>query len=369
MCREVEHDAVRVAVLERDSFDPGASGPRRCLTASTVRADVVVLRDHVARRQPVAPCSAAPIRSANSSQRLVDPHVRRRHAGEGEHARVNGHREVDQARHVAPLPPAERRGRRSGDASPPRPPRDPCARSRRGSARGCAAISSRSIPVRSVVIIVRPSMRSDLQTSPRIELPRRIDDRLVEGDVRAHLLVASPLRRGLLHRSEVALQLPTSPSSSIGRLTRRDLLDRGPDREDLEQLPPPRPRGRARRGTARTPRTPALEVAQRLPHRRLARPELLREPRLDEALAGRVLAAQDARQISVLDLLPQQEARGLRSTAAACSRISTTPVAPLTRTRSPVLIRSRRGRRCRRRPGARTRGPRRPDARRRRRRR
>ena len=51
-----------------------------------------------------------------------------------------------------------------------------------------------------------------------------------------------------------------------------------------------------------------LEVAQRLAHRRLARAELLRDPRLDEPLARLELTARDPLQQDVLDLLAEHGA-------------------------------------------------------------
>ena len=44
-----------------------------------------------------------------------------------------------------------------------------------------------------------------------------------------------------------------------------------------------------------------LEIAQRLAHRRLARAELARELQLDQPLAGRIVAADDALQQHVAD--------------------------------------------------------------------
>ena len=53
----------------------------------------------------------------------------------------------------------------------------------------------------------------------------------------------------------------------------------------------------------------SCEVAERLPDGRLARPELLRDPRLDEALARLQLAARDPLEEYVLHLLAQDGAR------------------------------------------------------------
>jgi hypothetical protein len=49
----------------------------------------------------------------------------------------------------------------------------------------------------------------------------------------------------------------------------------------------------------------ALEIAQRLAHRGLARSELPREARLDEPLARLQLPAEDPLEQDLLDLLPQ----------------------------------------------------------------
>src|SRR5439155_16748197 len=79
-----------------------------------------------------------------------------------------------------------------------------------------------------------------------------------------------------------------------------------------------------------------LEVAERLPHRRLACAELGRDPCLDQALAGAVGPVQDPLEDQLLDLLAENDPRDRRAHRST----STIPLVPFTRTRSPVLIRS-----------------------------
>ena len=52
-----------------------------------------------------------------------------------------------------------------------------------------------------------------------------------------------------------------------------------------------------------------LEVAERFPHRRLARAQLLRDARLHQPVAGGQLAAQDPLQQDLLHLLTEDRAR------------------------------------------------------------
>src|SRR5206468_3468954 len=112
------------------------------------------------------------------------------------------------------------------------------------------------------------------------------------------------LRRSLLDRSEVAFQFPNVAVQLDGRLADGYLLDRGSDRVDLDQFPPgDRADACSAKGLG-LHEAQTFELAQRLPHGYLARLELLREPRLDEALAGLVLPTQDARHDRVLDVLP-----------------------------------------------------------------
>ena len=96
-----------------------------------------------------------------------------------------------------------------------------------------------------------------------------------------------------------------------------------------------------------------LEVAQRLPDGRLARPELPGDPGLDDPGARRVATVKDRLEQAILDLVAQDAARdrGIArhggdgqsfiptgAAVGAAARISTTPVVPLMRIRSPFLI-------------------------------
>ena len=103
-----------------------------------------------------------------------------------------------------------------------------------------------------------------------------------------------------------------------------------------------------------------LEPAQRLANRRLARPELAGDLRLDDPRVGRMVAGEDALEDPILDLVGQDAARdriraiaigrrlsarsrwpaaGGRRRRLASRRISTRPVVPSTVSRSPVAIR------------------------------
>ena len=117
-----------------------------------------------------------------------------------------------------------------------------------------------------------------------------------------------------------------------------DLLDGRPDGKDLDHLGAgdgsyPRSAKRLRFDESEN-----LELAQCLPHRNLARLELLRQPGFDEPLARLVDTGQDALEDHLLDVLSEEEAGCPHVASGARSRTSTMPVAPLTLTLSPVAI-------------------------------
>src|SRR5438445_156203 len=99
----------------------------------------------------------------------------------------------------------------------------------------------------------------------------------------------------------------------------------------------------------RASRAVGIAVAQRVQHWPVALGDLVpvhagakrgddrpaRDPGLDEAVARRVVAREDPLQDQRLDLLTEDDARD-----CAQRKTSTVPVVPLTRTRSPVEIRS-----------------------------
>ena len=105
-------------------------------------------------------------------------------------------------------------------------------------------------------------------------MPGGLDHLAVEGDVvldeRGDV---AALRRGA-HRLDLALEHRHVPAEALRRLLRRELLERGAHRVHLDEL------GVAERADARPAeglgldQPQQLEVAQRLAHRRLARPEL-----------------------------------------------------------------------------------------------
>src|SRR5207249_4199062 len=124
-----------------------------------------------------------------------------------------------------------------------------------------------------------------------------------------------------VHRRDLGLERREIAVQADRGLARGHLLERGPDRVDLDELVlADRPDARAAE-RLRLDEAEQLEVAERLPDRRLARPELLRDPRLDEPVPRRVLAAQDPLEDQLLDLLAQDDARD-----GAHRSTSTTPL-------------------------------------------
>ncbi len=95
-CAEVEQHAVAVAPLERDLVGPAGRGDD-VLARVAVGADVVVLHHEVARRQRVHAVRGGADALGELGVALVHAEGRRRHAREGQHPGVDGHREVDQA--------------------------------------------------------------------------------------------------------------------------------------------------------------------------------------------------------------------------------------------------------------------------------
>ena len=126
-----------------------------------------------------------------------------------------------------------------------------------------------------------------------------------------------------LERRDVAVRLPCG-------LPRRQLLERPPYGEHREQL---LVAYRAHPGSAerlRLDESQQLEVAQRLPHGRLARAELAGNACLDQALARLQLSAKDAFEENFLDLLAKYgsaDAHGARR-AIIDARFLTVKVAP-----------------------------------------
>ena len=134
--------------------------------------------------------------------------------------------------------------------------------------------------------MIRPSTPSDFQHCTSGALPEAWTSSRWKSDV--------VLRRARGGRP--ACPLHASPSSSLLELRHvaretlggelgRELLERGADRVDLDQLVVAEDSDTGAAERLGLDQAEQLEVAQRLPYRRLARPELLRDPGLDEPLA------------------------------------------------------------------------------------
>ena len=107
-----------------------------------------------------------------------------------------------------------------------------------------------------------------------------------------------------------------SRSGVPGRLAGSELLEHRPDRKHRQQL---RVVDGAHSGAAERlglDEAQELEVAERLADGRLARAELARQPRLDEALSRLKVAAEDPFEENVLDLLTKNRPRNGHRAAA-----------------------------------------------------
>ena len=139
--------------------------------------------------------------------------------------------------------------------------------------------------------MIRLSTPSDFQHLLENRVARSLDDQPVEGDVvlRERIRVVAP--HGLAHRLELDLERRYVARELLGRKPSGKLLQRRAHRVDLDQLllvEDADARAAERLGLDEPQQ---LEIAQRLAHGCLTRPELLRDPRLDEALAGLELTA------------------------------------------------------------------------------
>jgi hypothetical protein len=110
------------------------------------------------------------------------------------------------------------------------------------------------------------------------------------------------------HGVELDLERADVTLGPLGRLARAELLERHPNgKHGQELLVVHRPHARpAERLGLDEPQE--LEVAKRLADGRLARPELAREPRLDQSLARLEVPAEYALQQEVPDLLAEDGA-------------------------------------------------------------
>ena len=111
-----------------------------------------------------------------------------------------------------------------------------------------------------------------------------------------------------LERGDVTLEV-------LRRQPGRELLERGAHGVDLDQLLLVEHAHAGAAERLRLDESQQLQVAQRLAHGRLARAELLRDPRLDETLPRLQLATHDPLQQDVLDLLAEHRAGDRGSSA------------------------------------------------------
>ena len=177
--------------------------------------------------------------------------------------------------------------------------------------------------------MIRLSTPSDFQHCSSTELPAASTILPVERDVVLRERVRVVAAHRLAHRLELLLERGHVPLEPLGREPGGELLERGAHREDLDHLLlVEHAHARAAEGL-RLDEPQELEVAQRLAHGRLARAELLRDPRLDEPLARLELPARDPLQQNVLDLLAEDRAgdhsHDLRQPAITGLVISPTP--------------------------------------------
>ena len=116
-------------------------------------------------------------------------------------------------------------------------------------------------------------------------VPRRLDDEAVEGDVVLDegMRVAAPHR--VAHRLELDLERGDVTLEVLRRQPGGELLERGAHGVDLDHLLLVEHADAGATERLGLDQSQQLEVAQRLAHGRLARAELLRDPRLDEPLA------------------------------------------------------------------------------------
>ena len=151
----------------------------------------------------------------------------------------------------------------------------------------------------------------DPEHEPRLQqrfVARQLDHRPVERDIVRDLRAPVGGGSSLPHRLELAVECAHVAGVS-GRLAGCELLERRPDGKHRQQLRVVD--GTHARATKRLRFDEAqeLEIAERLAHGRLARAELARQPRLDQALSRLELPPQDPFEENVLDLLTENGSR------------------------------------------------------------
>src|SRR5262249_17390165 len=123
---------------------------------------------------------------------------------------------------------------------------------------------------------------------------RRLHDGAVKRDVPCKLCSGVPRLRRREHLLDLGLEGGDVTVQAPGRLLRGKLLERRADREDLEQILVGDTADTGATERLRLDEIEELEVAESLPNGRLARAQLLCDPRLDQTVARLQLAAQDA---------------------------------------------------------------------------
>ena len=141
-------------------------------------------------------------------------------------------------------------------------------------------------------------------------IPGELDDPAVEGGVGRRLGVVVAVLCRPLHLADVSGEgLEVLVGQARDGKAGAERLQLGADHERLEELV------RRRAADASSPEggglhdAQRLEVAQRLPHRGLARPELPGNPGLDDPGARRVATVKDRLEQAILDLIAQDAAR------------------------------------------------------------
>ena len=152
----------------------------------------------------------------------------------------------------------------------------------------------------------------DPEHEPALEqrlVVRQLDHRAMEGDVVRGL--RPPVLTGcrVSHRLQLALERADVAAGLPGGLPRGETLEGGAHRKDRQEL---RVVDRAHSRTAKRlglDESQELKVAERFAHRRLARAELACQASLDKPLSRLELAAQDALEEDLLDLIAEDGAR------------------------------------------------------------
>ena len=133
--------------------------------------------------------------------------------------------------------------------------------------------------------MIRPSTPSDFQHCSSTEFPAASTISRWKAMSCWTSAFVSPASHGVAHRLELDLERRDVALEVLRREPGRELLERRAHRVDLDHLLLVEHANARAAERLRLDESQQLEVAQRLAHGRLARAELLRDPRLDEPLA------------------------------------------------------------------------------------